>query len=96
MEIRLSRYLLPFSETPENCVHYIPVDFQQDILTGNLSAHVQLWRSQHSSDESVYGFYDPQNWRSPNPEPVIDYAFLDDLFYNSGVKAAGKRVGRYS
>ena len=94
MEIRLSKYRLPFSELPEFGVHYIPVDFQQDILTGNLAAHVQLWRSQYSAD--TLGYYDPQLWRSADPQPVIDYDFLDDLYYASGIKAAGKRVGRYA
>ena len=45
MEIRFSRYNLPFRELPEQGVYYIPRDFQAAIASGRLDAHVHAYNS---------------------------------------------------
>lgn len=45
MEIRLSRYNLPFSEPSSAEVHYLSLDDQFRIRLGLLDAHVELFKS---------------------------------------------------
>lgn len=45
MEIRFSVYNAPFSEPPQEGVHYISLDDQRDMRTGHFDAHVRLFLS---------------------------------------------------
>jgi len=48
MEIRLSKYNLPFSECSTPDVHYISLDDQRDIRAGHFDSHVHAFRSRIS------------------------------------------------
>lgn len=111
MQIKLSRYNAPFCEPPEDGVHYISLDDQRDIRTGHLDAHVRLFLSQKkirtievtntlTGETLVHDitntFYIPPF--SKTPVSVIsadDVKFLDELYYDCGIKSAGKRTKRW-
>ncbi|HEX8376758.1 MAG TPA: hypothetical protein VF602_02995 [Pedobacter sp.] len=110
MQIRFSRYNAPFTEPSDENVHYISLDDQLAMRAGRFDAHVTAYRSLPKTRvveayDSLTGtthvfdlgntFYIPPFARLPEPDiDHDDQKFLDDLFYKSGIKAAGKRVKR--
>ncbi len=97
--IRFSRYYLPFREKASSGFYFIPLDYKYDFLTGNHSSHVDLYLSQKTS------IFDPLTKRfivfdhtNPLASPMVSNNlitedFLKDLYFSSGVKAAGRRLG---
>ncbi|HMW72351.1 MAG TPA: hypothetical protein PKD17_11045 [Cellvibrionaceae bacterium] len=57
MEIRLSRYNLPFVEYPIPGVYFIPKDFQRQMAMGLYDAHISLFRSLPKSN--LFEVYNP-------------------------------------
>lgn len=110
MEIRLSRYNEPFCELSSDSVHYISLDCQRDMRLGVFDAHVRAFMSlprtnvievhDHLSGSTEY--HDLSNTRYFPPFvscPIQhldsdDREYLDSLFFDSGIKAAGYRTGR--
>lgn len=110
MEIRMSRYNLPFVEYPIPDVHFIARDFQRQMALGLYDAHVSLFRALPRSnlfevynpltDETHIFDLDNTHYMAPmvrNPIPCYrspeDQKFLEDSYYNFGVKAAGRALG---
>lgn len=110
MDIRLSRYNLPFVEYPLDGVHFIAKDFQRQMQAGLYDAHISVFRSLPKSDlfevynpltdESHVFNLDNTHYLAPfarNPLPKQrspeDQKELEHLYFNCGVKAAGRTLG---
>jgi hypothetical protein len=105
MEIRFSRYNQPFTEPSSADVHYISLDDQRAIRSGEFDSHVHAFRAQpltrileifdpltgatFSHDMSVAGFFRPFNSSPSVDRSDIDLEFIDDL-RSSKVKAASR------
>lgn len=108
MEIRFSRYNEPFVESSCPDIHYISLDNQRLMWAGIYDAHVKLYRMQvtvrtFEAYDHIHGVnYVFECSNSPVLKPFssspvvmpIEFDFLDDLYYQSGIKAAGKVSGR--
>jgi len=110
MIIKLSKYNEPFTEPCTPNVHYISLDNQRLMNSGMYSAHVECYRQNvpatfeaFDAIHNVKYIFEcsklPFSQATSNPivEAVVaipDREFLDDLFLNSGIKAAGKRAHR--
>lgn len=100
MIIKLSKYNAPFCEPPEAGVHYISLDDQALDRMGRHDSHVKLYESLKASSSAcpVVGrpFASiPLSPSKPAPISKEDTKFLDELFYDCGIKAAGKRIKRW-
>ena len=99
LTILLSKYNAPFNASSDPLVHYISLDDQLLIRRGDYSSHVELYRQQK------FSIYDPATELTfevdplaPVQTPLIpnsDYHqdFLKELYYECGIKAAGRRFG---
>lgn len=59
MEIRPSRYYLPFTEYPVPGVHFIPKDYLRQMEAGLYDAHIALYRSLPSPAANLFEVYNP-------------------------------------
>lgn len=112
MEIRLSRYNLPFVEYPIPGVYFIPKDFQRQMALGLYDAHVSLFRSLPKSNLfEVYNpltgenhvfdldndHYFPPYARNPiSLNPPIDEFLFLNELSSKGIKAASSALGKFS
>ena len=110
MIIMLSKYNAPFCEPALPGVHYISLDDQRLMALGLYTSHVDLYlenavftfEAYDAIHNVAYVFESSkvpfsQSSSHPPVEAFIgipDREFLDDLFLNSGIKAAGKRANR--
>lgn len=110
MEIRISKYVLPFRESARAGVHFIPRDCYLEMLDGMYSAHIDAYKRHLESQSYIIEIDDPISGEKiihhidgPYLRPLtnterdliqdeIDY--LEELFFQSGIQAAGRRVGR--
>jgi hypothetical protein len=105
VHILFSKYNLPFCEPSSVDVHYISLDDQRAIRSGEFDSHVHAFRAQpvtrileivdpltgstFTHDMSGSGFFRPFN-SSPSVDRFdIDLEFIDDL-RSSKVKAASR------
>ena len=111
MEIRISRYCLPFREPHQDGVYYIPRDYYFEMLDGDFSAHVNHYLTTLPAFRKLRTLHIPE---AVEPVQITDRDyfllskfptqpltneeedFLTELFMESGIKAAGRRVGRCS
>lgn len=99
MIIKNSIYNAPFSEPPEAGVHYISQDDQAMDRLGRHDAHVKVYESLKRAEFSAPFIGRPFASIQMSPsKPVAmskdELKFSDELFYDYGIKAAGKRSGR--
>jgi hypothetical protein len=109
MEIRLSQYRAPFSETPEPGVHYISLDDQADMKLGKFDAHVRLFNSlpivrtieAHNVLTNEHHVFELNPSFMPVPYAkemvtiqVSEIRYLDDLAYKHKINAAQKRLSK--
>lgn len=111
MEIRFSRYNLPFCELPEPGVHYIPMDDQRDMRAGRYNAHVRAYRT--ATRSHVIEVFDPlsgstvihdlasQTYYAPfatAPDYTLsddELEFLRELQFDHGIKSAAVRTAQF-
>lgn len=110
MLIKFSKYNAPFSEQSTSEVHFISLDDQRLMNLGLFTAHVDCYLQNFVPTFEAFDAIHNVNYvfessRLPfsqvDTHPVIeafvaipDREYLDDLFLNSGIKAAGKRARR--
>ncbi len=111
MEIRFSKYNLPFGEEPEPGVHYIPLDYQLDMRAGRFNAHVHAYRT--ATRSHIIEVFDPlsgsrvihdlakQSYFAPfasSPDYSLtddELEFLRELQFDHGIKSAGVRTAMH-
>ena len=110
MIIKLSKYNAPFSEPSSPDVHYISLDDQRLMSLGLFTSHVDFYREFVPATFEAFDHIHDVNYvfessKLPffqlNSHPVFesvvakaDTKFLDDLYFESGIKAAARRAGR--
>ena len=95
MDIRFSRYNLPFVEPFQPGVYFIPLDYRFDCESGCHYGHIVAYR-EYLDSISVTAPFLPM---VSSPKIIMfeeDYLNLDSLYFDSGIKAAGRRSGRNS
>lgn len=110
MDIRFSRYNAPFCEPSTPDVHYISLDDQRLMARGMYAAHVECYYQNVPATFEAYDCIHGVKYvfeSSKLPFSQIDShsiveavitkhesKFLDDLYFDSGIKAAGRRSAR--
>jgi|GEM_PF-5963974 len=105
--IKFSKYNSPFCEPSTCDVHYISLDDQRLMRLGLFTAHVDCYLQNSVCTFEAFDAIHNVNYifessklpfsqtnSSPKVEAVMgipDREFLDDLYLNFGIKAAGKR-----
>ena len=110
MEIRFSKYNEPFCEPSTEGLHFISLDNQRLMARGIYTAHVECFYQNAPATfeafDTIHGTkYIFQCSKLPFSQidshsivqatiSKVDAKFLNDLYFESGIKAAAKRVGR--
>lgn len=110
MKILFSKYNEPFCEPSSDGLHYLSLDTQRLMSRGMYTAHVECFYQNvpatFEAFDNIHGVkYVFECSKLPfsqiDSHSVVeatisksDANFLNDLYFDSGIKAAAKRVGR--